>query len=294
MDAVQAPVAGQVNDAQIASIRELIAAHPQAHRRRLSQLLCEQWNWRNDRGQLKDMAARNLMLKLDHQSLIKLPPPRRPSTNAQRGRAIAPPPWGGPDLSCHLKDLQPLQLERIDPGHADRELLCSLLAHHHYLGYRGSAGENMHYLVRGSARQVLGCLVFEAPAWKVAARDRWLGWDPARRQSHLQLLANNSRFLIPSWIKVPHLASHLLSRATARLRTDWIEKYGHPIELIETFVDRTRFRGTCYQAANWICLGSTQGRGRNDTGRTARPQVKDIYVYPLSRKFRQRLGGSNA
>lgn len=294
MDAVQAPVAGQVSEEQIETIRALIAAHPQAHRRRLSELLCQRWNWKNLQGQPKDMAARNLMLKLHARGQITLPPVRRAPTNAQRGRRIAPPPFWGPSLSCSLAEVEPVELERIDPHHPHRGLLQSLLAHHHYLGYRGCAGENMQYLAWSSKRQPLACLVFEAAAWKVAARDRWLGWAAPRRQGHLQDLANNSRFLIAPWIRVAHLASRVLALATARLRTDWLEKYGHGIELVETFVDRARFEGTCYRAANWICLGSTRGRGRNDAQRTVQAVIKDIYVYPLSRKFRQRLGGTGA
>ena len=294
MDAEQAPVAGQVRAEQIEAIRALIQGNPQAHRRRLSELLCEQWDWKNLKGQAKDMAARNLMLKLHRQGQIILPPTRRPATNAQRGRRTPPPPSTGPALSCSLVQVQPISLERVDPPNPDRGLLQSLLAHHHYLGYRGSAGENMQYMVWSSNRQPLACLVFEAAAWKVAVRDRWLGWDRSERQRHLQEIANNSRFLIPPWIKIPHLASHVLARATARLRRDWFDKYGHGIELVETFVDRSRFQGTCYRAANWIRLGSTQGRGRNDAQRTVRPAIKDIYVYPLNPKFRQRLGGTDA
>ena len=141
---------------------------------------------------------------------------------------------------------------------------------------------------------MLACLLFGAAAWKVAARDQFIGWEEERRRTGLSGLANNSRFLILPTVGVPHLASHILSMATARLRRDWMEKYGHPVELVETFVQRDRFAGACYRAANWQWLGATQGRSRNDRDHQHAVPVKDIYAYPLSRCFRQRLGVQRA
>jgi hypothetical protein len=282
-----------ISPEDVATIRALITQHPQAHRRRLSQLLCEAWEWRNPRGQYKDMAARSLMRKLHEEGEIRLPPPRRPATNAQRGRQPLAVPSPGSPLDCWLRELRPIQLELISPKGPHRDLLFGYLAHYHYLGWRGPTGQNVAYLVWSARGQALGALVFDAAAWKLAARDQFIGWEAATREKHLAKVVNNSRFLILPWVKVPHLASHLLALATGRLRQDWEQKYGQAIELVETFVEQDRFAGTCYRAANWIHLGATRGRSRNDRDQTLHVPIKDVYVYPLSRSFRQRLGGGD-
>lgn len=281
----------RLREEDLAVIVRLIEEHPQAHRRRLSQLLCELWEWKNQRGQYKDMAARTLMRKLDAAGIITLPPPRRPGTNARRGKSLPPSVPELRPLAVTLSFVQPLRMELVRTGTGAAKLFHGLLAHHHYLGYRGPTGEHIAYMVWSATDQPLACLLFGAAAWKVAARDQFIGWEPEVRRTGLSGLANNSRFLILPGVGVPHLASHILSLATARLRRDWMEKYGHPVELVETFVERDRFAGTCYRAANWRWLGATQGRSRNDRNHQHAVPVKDIYVYPLSRFFRQRLGG---
>ena len=169
-------------------------------------------------------------------------------------------------------------------------LFCGLLRQHHYLGYRTSVGENMKYLVRDRAGRVVACLLFGSAAWRAASRDAWLGWDESARQRNLQMLTNNTRFLVLPWMRVPHLASHILSLVQRRVAADWIAQYGHPVVLLETFVDSERFRGTCYRAANWICTGRTTGRSRNDRHRTLSVPAKDVYVIPLRRDYRRLLG----
>jgi hypothetical protein len=283
-----------ISDQEVEQIRRLIAEHPQAHRRRLSQLLCAAWDWKNERGQSKDMAARSLMLKLQALGWITLPPVRRPATNAQRGQRLPSVPAPGPRWEGSLASLRPLKLELILPEAKHRDLFHGLLAHYHYLGYRGPTGENLQYLAWSATGQALACLVFDAAAWKVAARDRWLQWEANDRSALLRRITNNSRFLIVPWIRVAHLSSHLLALATQRVVEDWPKKYGHGIDLIETFVQQDRFTGASYRAANWIYLGETQGRSRNDPDRTVQVPVKDLYVYPLSRFYRQRLGGKSA
>jgi uncharacterized protein DUF4338 len=280
----------RLSEEDLAVIVRLIEEHPQAHRRRLSLLLCQRWEWKNERGHYKDMAARTLMRKLDGAGLIKLPPPRRAGTNARRGEHPPPRVPELPPVAVALSCLQPLRLEWVRAGTDGAKLFHGLLAHHHYLGYRGPTGEHIGYLVWSATDQPLACLLFGAAAWKVAARDQFIGWGEQERRSGLSALANNSRFLILPGVRVPSLASHILSLATARLRRDWMEKYGHPVELVETFVQRDRFAGTCYRAANWQWLGATQGRSRNDRDHRHAVPVKDLYFYPLSRFFRQRLG----
>lgn len=271
-------------------IRTLIAQHPQAHRRRLSQMLCEAWQWKDPRGHYKDMAARSLMRKLHQEGEITLPPPRRPPTNAQRGIRPPPIPAANPPLECSLQELRPIHLEWITPKGPHRDLFFGYLAHYHYLGWRGPTGQTVAYLAWSAGGQALACLVFDAAAWKVAVRDQFIGWDAATRQKNLEKVVNNSRFLILPWVKAPHLASHLLALTTHRLPGDWQQKYGQRIQLVETFVEKERFAGVCYRAANWIHLGATTGRSRNDRDQTLSVPIKDVYVYGLSRAFRERLG----
>ena len=164
-----------------------------------------------------------------------------------------------------------------------------LLHRYHYLGLRNGVGENLKYLVRDPRGRPLACVLFGSAAWKAQARDRFIGWEASTRQQRLGGLTNNARFLVLPWVRVPHLASHLLAQVARRVSADWIAKYGHPIYLLETFVDRDRFRGTCYRAAGWRHVGATTGRSRNDVDNTLQVSIKDIYLRPLSRDFRRRL-----
>jgi len=279
-----------LRESDIAQIRSLIAAHPDWHRTRLSVELAQAWNWQSSAGQLKDMASRTLLLKLERRGWIALPPrrhelyPRLPLIVAPQTAAPAPALIDEP-----LSELLPVSLELVAAGHSDRAFFSHSLAQHHYLGYRGPVGENLAYLARDRHGREVACILFGAAAWKTMPRDAWIGWDASTRARSLLSITNNTRFLILPWVRVPHLASHLLGRILRRLSADWQGKYGHPIYLVETFVDRSRFLGTCYRAANWTCVGQTQGRSRQDRYSTMRVPVKDIYVYPLIPKFRERL-----
>jgi hypothetical protein len=189
-----------------------------------------------------------------------------------------------------LRDLKPLHLSVVAPGSGDARLFLGLLAHEHYLGQRNTVGENMRYLVRDRHGRPVACALFGSAAWKCADRDAFLGWDRATRERNLQRLTNNTRFLIPGWVQVPHLASHVLGLIGRRIRADWQAKYGHPVHALETFVDCSRFKGTCYRAANWRRVGQTQGRTRNDQAHRIRAAVKDVYLYPLVADVRRELG----
>ena len=188
-----------------------------------------------------------------------------------------------------LKDLTPLQITRVVNGSEQDRLFRCLLSGYHYLGFANTAGENMKYLVHSRDGRPLACLLFGAAAWKCGARDAWIGWSAPVRERNLHAVANNSRFLVLPWVKVPHLASHLLSRIARRIQADWLAKYAHPLYCLETFVDRSRYRGVCYRAANWHLVGQSAGRGRNDRHHRLSVPAKDIYLYPLSRDFRRRL-----
>lgn len=274
---------------ELAHIQHWLAAHPHGHRTRLSRELCALWNWRNAAGQLKDMACRSLLLQLEVRGLITLPPRQRASVNGQRNRQPAAFTGDTTPLQAELRTGQPLGVEPLPAGSPDRALLQGLLQQHHYLGHRNGVGENLKYLVRDHQGRPLACVLFGSAAWQCQPRDAFLGWSPEQRRAGLARLTNNTRFLILPWVRVPHLASHILSRVCRRLSRDWQAKYGHPLELVETFVERERFAGTCYQAAGWTRVGATTGRGRNG-GHAAPGAVKDVYVRPLHPAFRRRLG----
>ena len=273
----------------IGLVRHLLATEPGWNRSRLSRELCERWNWRNGAGRLKDMACRTLLLKLERRGQIRLPERQRPSPNALRNRRTQELPSERTPIEGVLGELQPVRIELLGEGHPDGRMFRFLLQTHHYLGLRNSVGENLKYLARDRHGRPLACLLFGAAAWKAKARDEWLGWTGVQRERALPLLANNTRFLVLPWVRVPHLASHLLGRVGRRLDADWRFKYGHGIEVLETFVDRERFRGTCYRGAGWVHVGATAGRSRNDRDQTLAVPVKDVYLRPLFPDFRRRL-----
>lgn len=279
----------QLETADIVRIRQLVSENPTWSRRRLSEVIAQEWGWRNGSGQLKDMAARTMLLKLDARGLIELPPRRRtPPIRMAQGR-ISRRDWDTTPVARTLRQLGPLTIQEISNDAAERKRFAAALAEFHYLGYRGTVGENVQYVVADATGRLLSCLLFGAPAWKCKSRDEFIGWSQAERQRRLSYITNNTRFLILPFVRVPHLASWILGQALRRLSQDWQRKYGHPILLVETFVERDRFAGTSYKAANWIRIGSTTGRSRQDRNHRLQVPVKDVYVYPLHHRFREEL-----
>ncbi|MBI4677978.1 MAG: DUF4338 domain-containing protein [Elusimicrobia bacterium] len=288
MESVRRIQGRDLGESDIEAIRSLIAANPAWHRTRLSVELTRAWNWRSASGRFQDMAARSLLLKLERRGAITLPSrrgthhPRRASTLQASLPAAAP-------IAEPLAGLLPLHVGLVPPRHPDRPIFSGYLSQHHYLGYRGPVGESLAYLVRDCQGRDVACVLFGAAAWKTKPRDAWIGWDDDTRTRRLSFVANNHRFLILPWVQVPHLASHILGRVARRLAEDWQTAYGHPVHLLETFVERERFKGTCYRAANWTCVGQTQGRSRQDRARELRVPIKDVYLYPLASPWRERL-----
>jgi hypothetical protein len=272
-------------------LRQWVGNNPHWSRWRLSRELATRWDWRNVAGQLKDMAARTLLVKLEQRGLLELPARRQGPTN--RMRCGAQPAIIEPTepIVCALADLQALSVEEVSGQPAGRAWLRGALAQFHYLGFGGAVGQNLQYLVRDGLHRPVACAVFGAAAWKCQDRDRFIGWSAEQRQSNLGLIANNSRFLILPWVKVPHLGSWILGQVAGRIARDWRAKYGHQVVLLETFVERERFRGTVYRAANWQPVGVTAGRTRQDRHTSIQVAVKDIYVHPLCRRFREVLQG---
>ena len=272
-------------------LRQWMGQNPGWSRRRLSQELATHWDWRNGAGQLKDMAARTLLLKLHQRGLIALPPRRQVPTNRMRcgGEVMESRQGDSHPLECDLAQLGALSVEEVSGQAAERAWVRAALRQFHYLGFGGAVGENLQYVVRDGPGRPLACLVFGAPAWKCQDRDQFLGWLAPQRQRNLGLIANNTRFLILPWVKVPHLASWILGQIGRRLAPDWQTKYGHRIVVLETFVERERFLGTAYRAANWLAVGATRGRTRQDRHTCIQTPIKDIYLYPLRRDFREAL-----
>ena len=276
----------------LAQVQALLAQKPDWSRYRLSRELARLWDWRTPRGQIKDMAARTLLLKLQAQGWIELPSVRWKSpTRSGRVPVAAAPTLEPSPVTGGLAGLVPLQVHEVSGADAreSRRQLEAALHQYHYLGYRSRVGHNLQYWVGDKLGRPLGCVVFGAPAWQCAVRDRWIGWEATQRARALGGIVNNTRFLVFSWVRVPHLASHILSQISRRLRRDWQQKYGQPIWLLETFVDRQRFAGTCYHAAHWRYLGPTQGRGRQGPAGRLSTSIKDVYVRPLHPDFRRQL-----
>jgi hypothetical protein len=278
---------------ELQRLRQWVGEHPDWSRWRLSRELATCWDWRNAAGQLKDMAARTLLGKLHQRGLIELPPRRQVPTNRMRCRPEGRPNLEGPEsaLECRLAQLGELTLSEVSTLAPERDWVRAALDRFHYLGFGGAVGENLHYLVRDRQGRELACLVFGAAAWKCQDRDRFVGWSAEQRQRSLGWIANNTRFLILPWVKVPHLASWILGRVSRRVARDWHTKYGHPLALLETFVERDRFGGTAYRAANWLRVGATAGRTRQDRHTCIQAPIKDIYLYPLRPDFRTVLQG---
>ena len=281
----------EIRAADTELIQRLIAENPRWSRRRLSAELCRAWNWVQPNGELRDMVCRSLLLQLHRAGLIVLPAKRMspPNNVVERAApALTLPRWEQP-RQCTLRELGPLEIRQVRRT-AEEALFGQLMHAHHYLRYTQPVGEHLKYLVFAGSDPVAAMAWSSAPR-HLAARDRFIGWPPQVRRQQLHLVAYNTRFLIMPWLRVPRLASHLLGRIARRISTDWRALYAHPIHLLETFIDPARFRGTCYRAANWTCLGLTSGRGHNDrTNRKDQPR-KALWVYPLSKDFRRHLGG---
>lgn len=284
----------EVGCEELELIKGWLGLHPQWSRRRLSQELARAWDWRTATGQLKDIAARDLLNRLEARGLIGLPARQRRG-GRQKPRAVGSDPeaglvWSGPAMvqSRSLAELLPLSWHLARRGEPQRAWVARCLDQQHYLGYPDPLGQ-LHYLVRDRHGREVACLLFGPACWKVAAREAWIGWADAQRQKGLGHLANNTRFLILPGVQTPHLASHLLAGAVRQLRADWLAQHGRALWLVETFVEQERFAGTSYRAANWLKVGQTQGRTRNDRQHRIRVPIKDVYLLGLVPDWRRRL-----
>jgi hypothetical protein len=267
-------------------IQALISEHYPRGRSHISKRLCESWQWVQPNGKLKEYAARDLLLRLEEQGLIALPPRLRPKNNLKPKSFSQIPFFVKASVHGSVGEHGRPSIERVNSH--DGYLWDYLVFHYHYLGLPKLVGEHIRHLVYLQG-QVVACLSWASAAWKVKDRDQFIGWGEFTRRRNLALVANNSRFLILPWVKVKYLASTALSLSIRRLGADWEKVYGHPIYLAETFVDSSRFEGTCYRAANWLCVGKTQGSAKKGNAYCYHGQPKTIYLYPLHRHFRRYL-----
>ncbi|MDO8616605.1 MAG: DUF4338 domain-containing protein [Dehalococcoidia bacterium] len=282
------------SDAELLALQQRIDAHPEWSRHRVAKDLCERWEWRTALGQLKTFAARSLLLKLAESHGLRLPEVRAANRRHPWGlgpSAIRPaPPAPAEPIAGSLARLQPLQWHLAGHGSTERARALACLRDYHYLGCNRPVGSHLLYLVQDAGGRDLAVHLVGAAAWQCAARDRYIGWSAPVRVAGLSRIANHSRFLLLPWVRVPQLASHVLSGLTRRIARDWRAQHGWPLELLETFVETGRFAGTAYRAANWQPVGATTGRTRQEKQHRAEASRKAVWVYPLHREFRRRLG----
>jgi uncharacterized protein DUF4338 len=281
----------EIDSQQIAFLQEFIRTHPTSSRWKLSRQLCEALGWKQANGALRDVVCRGLLLMLERAGVIELPPVRRQirgqrRTGRPRPEAVL---LDTTPLAMPLKQLGAIELQQVRRT-ADEPLFNSLMESHHYLKYEQPVGEHLKYLVWAQGRP-LACLAWSSAPRHLGSRDRFIGWSGEARRRNIRFIAYNTRFLILPWVAVPHLASHILSRIARQLSQDWEGLYQHPIYFLETFVDPERFRGTCYRAANWVVLGRTTGRGKDDHTNRPNRSLKEVLGYPLTPRFRELLQG---
>jgi len=273
---------------EIEGIRSLIAAESQPNRAQLSRSVCEALNWLRPNGTLKDMSCRVAMLRMEKDGLIQLPPPKNGNGNGAARPCLTAASAPGPPITDAAGRLGKIQLCPVCMPQQSA-LWNELIQRHHYLGYQPLPGAQIRYLIFSANSQLLAALGFGAAAWKVGPRDRFIGWTPEQRAQNLHLVVNNARFLILPWVTSRNLASKILALAAKQLPNDWHARYQYTPVLLETFVERQRFTGTCYRAANWRHVGKTQGRGKLDRQHQNAAPIKNIYLYPLQKHFRKNL-----
>ena len=278
----------EITDGDVAFVRTLLASNPSASRRALSQMVCEAWDWRQQNGTLKDSVCRSMLLELHRADHIELPDPRWKSAGAVgHDKTPVAPAVDETLIRVDLADLGELRFVEVRRSD-DESVFDGLIEAHHYLGYTQPVGEHLKFLVSAGERPV-ACFAWSSAPRHLGPRDRHIGWSRAARKRNIELVAYNSRFLILPWVEVPNLASHLLGRMTRMLPRAWEERYAHPVWFAETFVDPTRFRGTCYRAANWVYLGRTTGRGKDDHTNRPNRTLKDVYGLALHPRFGELL-----
>ena len=276
-----------ISQTDLKLIQDTLNEHWDKGRTQISKILCQKWNWVQPNGRLKDMACREILLTLYSKGLINLPPGKHDGRNLKRNRSIPIVEILQSPLEGKLSALPAVKLTLVRNTNLE-PLYNSLLQQHHYLGYRQIVGNHLKYIAFINARPV-ACLGWGSAAWSVKSRDSFIGWDKSTKEKNLHFVANNTRFLILNWISVKYLASKVLALNAKRISDDWLKVYNHPLYLLEAFVEKNRFKGTCYRAANWICVGQTKGTAKKGNDHLFHGNIKDVYLYPLRKDFRKKL-----
>jgi hypothetical protein len=278
-----------ISDSDIKEIQDTVHEHWTKGRKEISRVLCRQWQWFQPNGRLKDMACREILLTLKRNGLITLPPPLHNANNHKRNKTIIKIDIDQTPLEQKLSALPPVKLKMVRSTEA-QPLYNSLVHYHHYLGYRQIVGNHLKYIAYIGDRPA-ACLGWGSAAWSVKSRDDFIGWDKKTKEQHLHGVANNTRFLVLPWVKIKCLASKILALNARRICEDWLQTYNYPLYLLETFVEKDRFKGTCYKAANWIKVGQTKGIAKSGHDHRLHGNIKDVLVYPLTKGFRKKLMG---
>ncbi|MBN1850244.1 MAG: DUF4338 domain-containing protein [Deltaproteobacteria bacterium] len=276
-----------ISEADLSLIRETIDTHRGKSRTKLSKILCIRWNWFQPNGQTKDMACREILITLHRKGLINLPPGRHDGRNHKRNQFIPLVETDQIPIQGIPSSLAPVKLKSVRNTQLEH-LYNSLIQEHHYLGFRQIVGNHLKYIAFIEDKPV-ACLGWGSAAWSVKSRDAFIGWDKSTKEKHLHFIANNTRFLILPWISIKYLASKVLALSAKRISDDWLKIYNHPIYLLETFVEQDRFKGTCYKAANWTRVGQTKGIAKRGHDHLFHGKIKDVFLYPLGKNFREKL-----
>jgi hypothetical protein len=276
-----------ITDDDISFIQSIVNEHWDSGRTHISKMLCQKWQWFQPNGRLKDMACREVLVTLERQGHLKLPPGRHNGQNDIRNRTLPSILVDQSPISGSLGDYGLVSMTMVRNTHQE-SLYNSLVHQHHYLGYRQIVGQHLKYMAFLEERPV-ACLGWGSAAWSVKSRETFIDWNKPTKEKNLSFVVNNTRFLILPWVSIKCLASKLLAMNARRIADDWMAVYQQPVYLLETFVEKDRFLGTCYKAANWICVGQTKGTSKRGHDHLVHGLIKDVFLYPLRKDFRERL-----
>lgn len=269
-------------------IRSLISQYADKGRSFISKELCQIWDWRQANGAFREIACRDMLRQLEKKNYIKLPPSLScVRKSGYKCKTFLPKDLDTNPINKKLSALNNITIKIVSSTPIEKDY-NGLIDKYHYLGFKLGSGEQLKYIVFGDSKYI-GAIGFDSSALKVSDREKYIGWNREEKAKNLFKIINNTRFLIMPWVRVPNLASYILGKISRRIRQDWLDRYNHEIVLLETFIEKNRFKGSCYKAANWKCIGETKGRGRNDRYNERKLAVKDIYIYPLTKYFKRSL-----
>lgn len=280
----------KITASDIKFIQAVVHQHWDKGRTHISRILCQEWNWVQPSGRLKDMACRELLLTLHRKNLLDYPPPKIVLQNKRK--VVKKIEVDTTPISCNISELEPIQVKMV--RHTDLEpLYDSLIEQYHYLGYVQIVGNHLKYMAFSGDIPV-ACIGWGSAAWAVESREQFIGWTRPVKNRNLHFVMNNTRYLVLPWVVVKCLASKVLALNIKRISSDWLKIYNYPLYMLETFVEQGRFKGTCYKASNWIRVGETKGTSKKGHKHLKHGKIKDVYLYPLNKNFKKILRDDTA